>query len=477
MNEVAFNARLAGVLETKHPGWRGHIRAESRGVVRSGLQPDLVLHPPGAAPVVLETEFAPAAGVEDDARRRLGEELATTGDRVEQAIAVRIPQVLRRVETGVAELDREIEHASFRYCTFSHASDVRPVRWPSEGWLKGGIDDLAACLETVSLSEQRVAQGVDTLERGIAEASGSLRRTAGSHALDTMAEELYQEDSEQTSRMAMAIVANALVFHTALVEPHGIETIDELRTSRGEVSKPRLLACWKRILREINYYPIFKIASRLLKPIPNGTANAVLDRMAVTASDLASLGATTLHDLSGRMFQRLIADRKFLATFYTLPESAALLAELAVGRLEERDWSEPDTLTSLRIADLACGTGALLSASYRALAQRHRRTGGDDEALHRAMIEKALVAADIMPAATHLTASMLSSPHPAITFRRTQVHTMAYGRQEHQGREEVISLGSLDLIEESAAPSLFGTGIGEPTGLAPRWRHPPATWC
>ena len=35
------------------------------------------------------------------------------------------------------------------------------------------------------------------------------------------------------------------------------------------------------------------------------------------------------HDLTGRIFQRLIADRKYLATFYTLPASAALLARLA----------------------------------------------------------------------------------------------------------------------------------------------------
>ena len=103
-----------------------------------------------------------------------------------------------------------------------------------------------------------------------------------------------------------------------------------------------------------------------------------------------------------------------------------------MGRLDEtRDWSDPDTLTSLRIADLACGTGALLSAAYRSLAQRHRRTGGDDQAVYRPMMERALVAADIMPAATHLTASMLSSVHPGLTFQGTQVLRIA--RAPRQG--------------------------------------------
>ncbi len=274
-----------------------------------------------------------------------------------------------------------------------------------------------------------------------------------------MAQFLHQEDGEQTSRMAMAIVANALVFHTAIVEAHEIPTIDQLRIpGRNDVSKSRLLECWQHILDNINYYPIFRIASDLLLPIPDGTANAVLNRLAQAASDLAGLGATTLHDLSGRMFQRLIADRKFLATFYTLPTSAALLGELAVARLDaETDWSDPDALTNLRVADLACGTGALISAAYRALAVRYRQTGGDDQALHQQMMERALIAADIMPAATHLTASMLSSAHPGATFGRTRVHTLPYGQQSQEKRH-TMALGALDLIEDDATPSLFGTG-------------------
>ena len=49
-----------------------------------------------------------------------------------------------------------------------------------------------------------------------------------------------------------------------------------------------------------------------------------------TADRLVALGVSQSHDLSGTVFQRLIADRKFLATFYTRPESAALLAHLAI---------------------------------------------------------------------------------------------------------------------------------------------------
>ena len=464
-SEIAFNVPLLNVLRSKHPRWRDRTGVEQQNVLRgeSALRPDIVIRPPGGIPVVLETEFEPAHTVEADAQVRLGKFLSQTGDRIEQTIAVQIPLELK--EAPQADLERHIEAAEFRYCTYSLQEAGAAVRWPATGWLTGSVNDLAGCIENVSLSERLLAEGTNILEQSIGEAAGKLRETAGVHALEKMAQSLHQEDGEQTSRMAMAIVANALVFHTAIVKAHGIPTVEELRSPEtNEVNKSRLLACWQHILKNINYYPIFHIASDLLRPIPAGTANAVLNRLAQAASDLAGLGATTLHDLSGRMFQQLIADRKFLATFYTLPTSAALLAELAASRLDaETDWSDPNALVSLQIADLACGTGALLSAAYRALARRYRQTGHDDQELHTQMMERVLVAADIMPAATHLTASMLSSTHPGTTFGRTRVHTLPYGQQSKEKRQ-AMALGALDLIEYDDAPSLFGTGVRRAQG-------------
>ena len=71
---------------------------------------------------------------------------------------------------------------------------------------------------------------------------------------------------------------------------------------------------------------------------------------------------------------------------------------------------------SCKVADFACGTGALLSAVQRAVYRRHRRTGGNDADLHRGVMEHVLLGTDILPSATHLTASMLSSTHPGIHY-------------------------------------------------------------
>ena len=137
-----------------------------------------------------------------------------------------------------------------------------------------------------------------------------------------------------------------------------------------------VLSAWTDILK-INYWPIFAIARDILGQLPAGDASLILAALRDTAQEIDVAGVNNAHDLTGRIFQRLIADRKYLATFYTLPASAALLARLAVSKMEGVDWSDADAIGTLRIADFACGTGALLSAVYEQVAARHERAGCD----------------------------------------------------------------------------------------------------
>ena len=318
----------------------------------------------------------------------------------------------------------------------------------------------AACIEHAALSERQVAEGAEILEVAVRQAALRLEelvRYLETDTLDRISTVLRQEPSEQTTRMAMAIVANALTFHATIAGSHDIPPLDDLRfENTGNLDKVELLQCWRRILHEINYWPIFKIATDLLRPFPIYLACEVLNRLVPAARSLAQIGGAGTHDLSGQMFQRLIVDRKFLATFYTLPASATLLSELSVPRLDV-EWGSPEDMCGLRIADLACGTGTLLNAAYQSVRARHRRAAGDDQHIHAGMMEEALIAADIMPAATHLTASILSGAHPTVPFGGTRIVTMPYGEQPSEtGRP--LSIGSLDLLGQESARSLMGTG-------------------
>ena len=459
-DEPTFNRALAEVLRKRSPRWRdldNPLGAEQLDVLQEGGKPDVFIDALHGAPVIVEVEFLPARDVESEAQSRLNKTVQETGQTIEQTIALRAPVGLRRV--AQSQLVAAVESATFEYCLYSiGVSSQEPERWPASGWLKGNADDLAQLIEAASISERTIATSLETLEQGIIATAGRLYRATHEQpdVRQKIADYLHQEAGEQTLRMAMAIVANAITFHTVIAGSYRVRTLDELRTSTGRLSKRRVLEEWRRILR-INYWPIFHIAQQIIRVVPDVPAASILNTLAEVSSELAASGVTSSHDLSGRMFQRLIADRKFLATFYTRPVSATLLAELAVARLN-LDWSTPTTVAGLRIGDLSSGTGTLLTAAYHAVLARHRRRGGDDSTLHKAMMETALVAADIMPAATHLTTSMLSSVHPTQTFQRTQVHTLPYGTSRDPANLS-ISLGSLDLLSSEAGQDLFGTGI------------------
>ena len=160
------------------------------------------------------------------------------------------------------------------------------------------------------------------------------------------------------------------------------------------------------------------------------------------------------NDLTGHVFQKLIIDRKYLAAFYTLPTSAALLARIAVAKMKDVDWSDADKIGELKIADFACGTGALLSAVYDQIANRYERTGGKPSDLHQAMMEKVLMGFDVLPFATHLTASVLSGKYPDVIYDRSRIYTMPFGRQ----KDKEVKIGSLEFLGSVKQPVLVHTG-------------------
>ncbi len=213
-----------------------------------------------------------------------------------------------------------------------------------------------------------------------------------------------------------------------------------------------ILAAWSRIL-DINYWAIFAIARDIVAQLPPDTAARILGALRETAQDITTKGVTNAHDLTGRIFQRLIADRKYLATFYTLPASAALLARLAVAKLDGVDWADADAIANLRIGDFACGTGALLSAVYEQIATRHERTGGNPAQLHPAMMEEVLYGCDVMPSAIHITGSTLSGMWPNVSYGKSRLYTLAYGRQS----DDSVRIGSLELLDNQATDAMFNT--------------------
>lgn len=457
--EQVLNARLGRLLVARNPTWtRDSVQVESTGTIRGfpALRIDILVESPGHQPIAIEAKFE-SPDVGRQLRTQIDERIGLTVDRsgaeIEAAIAVVYPEGLT---------DEALPDATLYFAIHQLGRDDTIIRWPEgdEHWLAGSIEEIANALEVVGLSDKRVRRGQDILEEGIRDASAALNG-ASTAPLGAV---LHQESGTQTTRMAVAIIVNAFVFHYAL---EGQADIPDVAQSRepGGFTKSLVLDSWARILA-VNYWPIFSIAHEILESIQTRHANPLLDKANRIAEQLQAVGASTFHDMAARMFQTLIADRKFLATFYTLPESALLLAELCAARVDT-DWSDPREASALRVADFACGTGALLSAAQNAMYRKLRRASVDDATLHQKFMEDVLLGTDIMPSAIHLTASMLSSAHPGGRYRESLVRVLPYGVDPELAKSrkmpaDTAFIGALDLVGSEFSQPIFSgqTGLG-----------------
>ena len=447
--EPQANGALGRILARMLPAY--DVRSENtRQIVgHPSLQPDILIAAPGRAPVVIEAEFMPAATAEADARARLGLEAVGAAALIDAAIALRYPD-------GVSESDdlsASLRDARLSYCVlYANPADDIP-RFPESGWLEGSVEDLSDLVRLVSVPQRAVDAAADALETGIDRAAAILEQLANSKPgiVAGIAALLGMSEVVQTYRMAGAIVANAMIFHERLAGLHGVKPLSQVCSTSTANPKGTILEAWTDILK-INYWPIFAIARDIVDQLPAAEAAQTLTNLRSTVEDVAATGANQAHDLTGRIFQRLIADRKYLATFYTLPSSAALLARLAIAKMDV-DWSDDGAVADLRIGDFACGTGALLGAVYERIATLRERAGGDLAELHPVMMEEVLYGCDVMPSAIHITGSTLSGAQPRVGFGRTRLYTLAYGRQG----DGDVRIGSLELLQSSSSMTLFNT--------------------
>ena len=445
-SEPNANNELGDLLRTMLFGCQ--VRSENTQQITGhpGLQLYNLITAPDRAPVVVEAEYEAVGTAEADAAGRLGLSIVGETHPIAAAIALRYPDSVRFADN----LREALRAANLSYAVLYDDG----ARFPESGWLEGDVTNLADMISLVSVPQNAVDRAAAALEAGIDRAVAVLdnMHVLRPDVMPAVASLLGMSDAPQTRRMACAIVANAMVFHERLSGTHDIKSLRMV--SGPDVANPfgDTLDAWGEILR-VNYWAIFSIAKDIMERIPSGYGSILLRILRDTALEVMNTGASIAHDLTGRIFQRLIADRKYLATFYTLPASAFLLARLAVGKMDSVDWSDAEVVGQLRVGDFACGTGALLSAVYQQIAGRHERTGGNPSALHAAMLEEVLYGCDVMPSAIHITGSTLSGIAPAVRFDNSRLYTLAYGRRQ----DGSVAVGSLELLQSSAAMTLFNT--------------------
>ena len=462
--EDTISVYIADILRERRNTWS---IASQETLLREAKRPDITVTETGKEPVVIEVKIdhprSPNLDGEKQAKERLGKRLASF-EIVKTAVALRVPHRFRQLRS--VEISDALRRTDdLHYALFSVDE---PHRFPNSGWIRGNLGDVATAIRIGAIPISKVAQAAEDLERGVDEAAILLAAAAETrpHIADIIEQILYQEAGEQTYRMAMLIITNAFVFQSALAgtpEMEAVPSLGQLQPVNAQLNVNEILNAWN-VIRQVNYRPIFDVAYRLTKEVlatDDRLVGQVLWTLRNTAQELIAQGLAQIHELAGIVFQRLIVDRRFIKANYTRPESVALLSALVLP-----DPPNPPTpvtgssrtngrglCTFPTVADFACGTGTLLNGLYQRILGLHEQAGGIGRDIHRQMVENHLVGADIMPNASHLTASIIASTYPDVKIGKTRIHTMAYGTQRPDGK---YAIGALDLLENPEATLPLG---------------------
>ena len=453
-NEDTITTYIADILRERRNTWT--VESQET-LLREAKRPDITVTETSREPVVIEVKVdyahSPNLDGEEQAKGRLNKWLASY-KQVKTAIALRVPHRFRQLSS--AETPDALRDANdLHYALFSVDA---PHRFPNSGWIIGNISDVATALRIGAIPISKIAQAAEDLESGVNEAAILLAAAIETrpHIAEIVEKILYQEAGKQTYRMAMLIITNAFVFQSALAGTPEMETVPslvQLQTVEEQLNVNEVLNAWE-VVRQVNYRPIFDVAYRLTQEVlatDDGLVGQVLERLRSTAQGLIAQGLAQIHELAGIVFQRLIVDRRFIKANYTRPESVALLSALV---LPNRQSTLGEGLSTFpKIADFACGTGALLNGLYQRILALHEQAGGSGKDIHQQMVENKLVGADIMPNASHLTASIIASTYPNVKIGKTRIHTMAYGTQRPDGK---YAIGALDLLENPEATLSLG---------------------
>jgi hypothetical protein len=267
---------------------------------------------------------------------------------------------------------------------------------------------------------------------------------------------------DSISKIAGLTLVNALVFQEVLADYES--QVQHLRqTLQSNDAITAFADHWEYILTQINYYPIFHVAHQLVLALPsNPDSEKALRSLAKTALEIVQQRAALRHDLMGRVYHRLLAEAKYLGTYYTSVPAATLLLKLALQPEKwNLDWSDFAELPGFRVADLACGTGTLLMAAAEAITDNFLRACGAKritpkmDVISKFLMEDIIYGYDVLLSALHLTASTLALRSPEVTFRLMHLWAVPFGGPHHR-------LGSIEFLKDfnvAVTTDLFGASI------------------
>ncbi len=443
--ENPVTSQIVPLLREMCPEWK--FEEQQQPLKGSRRQPDILAMRRGHETVAIEAKWSDATarnGVAQVRERYLGRtllpEFVGASLKLKSAMVIRYPTRLKK-KPG-AEIPAALRAADDIESLLIGESRGEYYEFPNLGYARGTLADMANALKVGAVPSQHIAEAAEKMEAEIQVAAKWLNdatedKSIIGNKLDNILDQHY---CEQTARMACLIITNAFVFQHAVAGKPQMESVrPPAHYKVNGIKLTEVVEDWAAILK-VNYQPIFKDARRMLSEAfvyDEAMANKVLEQLCDAACTLVASHLPQIHELAGEVFQSLLIDRKYVKANYTLPTSATLLAALVCPNL-------PDDGRLPKVADFACGTGALLNGVYKRIQRLYEeRTGESSIAIHREMLENNLAGSDIYSHCTHLTFAVMASAHPEVTLGATRVITAPCGQQA----DGTYKTGSLELLD------------------------------
>ena len=452
--ETTITNELVNILRNMRHGWE--LETEVNAFIRGNSELDALVIERGREPVGIEAKFATTTNAKNlikQAETRLVYELEaeyhTSRKTLNNVMAILYPDRFKTMPgRGINPQLRAAD--DLRYKLISTLGDT-VGHFPKNGWATGTVADIANALHIGAMPNSQLEQAAAEMELSIDSAAHLLEdaivdhRAIGTKIETILHQEVFSKDKDdeeeklniQTLRMAALIITDAFVFQSSLAGKVEMESVRSLRQLLPTIDYADVIADWNTILK-VNYRPIFEDARNLVEALATDDrlVKPILTLLCEAAKDLVDTGIAQIHELSGIVFQKLITDRKYVKANYTLPESAVLLSTLVLPKLPEGKLP--------KVADFACGTGALLNGVYQRILSLYEQQGGNGRNIHQKMLEQNIAGADVMPNATHLTAASLASTYSGIKIGGTQIVTAPYGIID----DGSYAIGSLELLDD-----------------------------
>ncbi len=452
--ETTITNELVNILRTMRHAWE--IETEVNAFIKGNSELDALVIERGREPIGIEAKFATTTNAKnliEQAKTRLVYvleiEYQASGKTLSNVMAILYPDRFKRMRGS--DISSELSKAAdLQYKLVSALGDTIG-HFPGKGWVTGGIGDIANALHVGAIPNSRLEQAAENMEHSIDGAAHLLEdaivdhRAIGTQIEAILHQEVFSRDKEtaeeklniQTLRMAALIITDAFVFQSSLAGKAEMESVRSLRQLLPTIDYADVIADWGAILK-VNYRPIFEDACQLVKALATDDklVKPILALLCEAARDLVDTGIAQIHELAGIVFQKLITDRKYVRANYTLPGSAVFLSTLVLPKLPKNRLP--------KVADFACGTGALLNGVYQRILSLYEQSGGNGRDIHQQMLEQNIAGVDIMPNATHLTAASLASTNPDIKIGGTRILTAPHGRQN----DGAYAVGSLELLDD-----------------------------